>query len=142
MPVTALPTAPLVTDSKTVFNERAFALVGQLPTMVTEINALETNVNTKEASATASAAAAASAQTSASNSAAAAAASSGAAIWVSGTTYAIGDARYSPANGAVYRRKTAGAGTTDPSLDTTNWYPIITQPSGSVLYLQQNYGVL
>jgi hypothetical protein len=41
--------------------------------------------------------------------------------WVSGTTYAIGNARYSPANLQTYRRVTAGAGTTDPSTDATNW---------------------
>lgn len=45
----------------------------------------------------------------------------GAIAWVSGTTYAIGNVRYSPINFLAYRRKTAGAGTTDPSLDTTNW---------------------
>jgi hypothetical protein len=45
----------------------------------------------------------------------------GAALWVSGTTYAIGDVRRSPANQFPYRRLTAGAGTTDPSADATNW---------------------
>ena len=44
-----------------------------------------------------------------------------AALWVSGTTYAIGDVRRSPANGRPYRRLTAGAGTTDPASDATNW---------------------
>lgn len=48
-------------------------------------------------------------------------ATSGAVLWVSGTTYAIGNLVYSPANFANYRRKTSGAGTTDPSLDATNW---------------------
>lgn len=43
------------------------------------------------------------------------------AVWVSGTTYAAGDVRYSPVDFLVYRRKTGGAGTTDPSLDSTNW---------------------
>lgn len=49
--------------------------------------------------------------------------------WVSGTTYAIGDARYSTANFQAYRRKTAGAGTTDPSADPTNWAQLDTLPS-------------
>jgi hypothetical protein len=44
-----------------------------------------------------------------------------AAAWVSGTTYAIGDVVYSPIDYQDYRRKTDGAGTTDPSADTTNW---------------------
>ena len=45
----------------------------------------------------------------------------GAILWVSGTTYAIGNVRTSPLTALPYRRKTAGAGTTDPSLDGTNW---------------------
>lgn len=46
---------------------------------------------------------------------------SGVVLWVSGTTYAIGDKRLSPINSTTYRRLTSGAGTTDPSLDATNW---------------------
>jgi phage-related tail fiber protein len=42
-------------------------------------------------------------------------------MWVSGTTYAIGDVTWSPITFYAYRRKTAGAGTTDPSADSTNW---------------------
>jgi len=58
----------------------------------------------------------------ASNAAAAAIAANGAsAIWVSGTTYAIGDVRWSPGDYKSYRRKTNGAGTTDPMSDSTNW---------------------
>jgi len=53
--------------------------------------------------------------------AAAASASANASIWVSGQTYEIGVVRFSPINFLSYRRKTAGAGTTDPSLDATNW---------------------
>lgn len=49
------------------------------------------------------------------------AAAAGAILWVSGTTYAIGNARISTVDFQTYRRKTAGAGTTDPSLDGTNW---------------------
>ena len=54
-------------------------------------------------------------------SAAAAATSVGAAAWVSGTTYALNVKVTSPANGRIYFRKVAGAGTTDPSADATNW---------------------
>lgn len=50
-----------------------------------------------------------------------AAATAGAVLWVSGTTYAIGNLVYSPTTLTNYRRKTAGAGVTDPSLDGTNW---------------------
>ena len=44
--------------------------------------------------------------------------------WVSGTTYTAGNAVYSPINFQSYRRTTNGAGTTDPSLDATNWVNI------------------
>lgn len=52
--------------------------------------------------------------------------------WVSGTTYTAGQVRYSPIDFLMYRRKTNGAGTTDPSLDTTNWaLQTKTVPGGS-----------
>lgn len=60
--------------------------------------------------------------------AALAALAAGATLWVIGTTYAIGDRCYSPANGLVYRRLTAGAGTTDPSADGTNWQIVQVSP--------------
>lgn len=41
--------------------------------------------------------------------------------WVTGTTYNIGDLRNSVANGFPYKRITAGAGSTDPASDPTNW---------------------
>jgi hypothetical protein len=57
----------------------------------------------------------------------------GATAWVSGTTYAIGDRRYSPANGLVYRRLTVGAGTTDPASDATNWAPVSVNAPAQVI---------
>lgn len=130
---------PLPVPSRTDpanFSVRGDNFLGALPDYSTQLNALATEVNaanvaaessknlakTSEINAQASAfAAAGSANSAASN--------SGAILWVSGTTYAIGDLRYSPANGRTYRRKTAGAGTTDPSLDTTNWYPVLLEVS-------------
>jgi hypothetical protein len=50
--------------------------------------------------------------------------SAGAAKWVSGTTYSLGAAVWSPVDRTIYRRIVAGAGTTDPSSDTTNWASI------------------
>jgi len=41
--------------------------------------------------------------------------------WVSGGTYAQGDVVRSPDNHQLYVRIVAGAGTTDPASDTTNW---------------------
>lgn len=140
--VTALPTPPS-TASPATFDALADAFLGALPTLQTETDALAANVAANATDAAASAvlanlevgnaaaqavAAAASAVTAAIN-AAAAAAATGATIWVSGTTYSIGDVRYSPTNQRVYRRKTAGAGTTDPSADSTNWSLIDTAPT-------------
>lgn len=45
-------------------------------------------------------------------------------LWQSGQTYAQGDAVISPIDLQTYRRKSAGGGTTDPSLDSTNWAQI------------------
>lgn len=42
-------------------------------------------------------------------------------VWSADTAYEAGDVRYSPLDFMVYRRKTNGAGSTDPSLDPTNW---------------------
>lgn len=66
-------------------------------------------------------AAAASSASAAASSANAAAASAGGQLWVSGTTYAVGALVFSALTGRNYRRLIAGAGTTDPSLDSTNW---------------------
>lgn len=70
-------------------------------------------------------------------SAVAAASAANAVAWVSGTTYAAGDVRFSPIDFQSYRRLVTGAGTTDPSLDTTNWTQIsgggdVDGPVGSV----------
>lgn len=113
MTIDALPTPPNRANPAT-FADLGDDFLGALPTFATQANALEANVDALEAAAAASAAAAAA-------SAAASAASASAPIWVSGTTYAIGDVTWSPINAQSYRRITAGAGTTDPSIDGTNW---------------------
>jgi len=69
--------------------------------------------------------------------AAAAASASNAQIWISGTAYLAGDVRYSPIDFQSYRRKISGAGTTDPSADTTNWTQIsgggdVDGPAGAI----------
>jgi hypothetical protein len=65
-------------------------------------------------------------------SATAAGAAANAVAWVSGTTYALNAAVISPINQQTYRRAIAGAGTTDPSLDATNWVKLTAALSGSV----------
>lgn len=42
-------------------------------------------------------------------------------VWVSGTSYKVGKVVLSPVDFCFYVRKVAGAGTTDPSSDATNW---------------------
>lgn len=45
-------------------------------------------------------------------------------LWVSGTTYAVGDIRIRTQTHRKYKRLVAGAGTTTPELDLTNWLDI------------------
>jgi len=106
MAITPLPTPPSTSDPST-FASKADALLSALPAFVTEANAQADDVNSGAASALASKNAAE--------------AASGASVWASGATYSIGDVRWSPVNLKSYRRKTNGAGTTDPSSDATNW---------------------
>lgn len=106
MAITPLPTPPS-RDDPTNFSTRADAFLGALPDFATEANALAVDVNADAA--IASGAADAATQT------------LNATQWVSGTTYAQGVAVWSPITYVTYRRKIAGAGTTDPSADPTNW---------------------
>lgn len=64
---------------------------------------------------------AAASEAAAAASAAVATGAANAPLWVTGTTYTLGFRVISPATGRLYRRTVAGAGTTDPSLDPTNW---------------------
>lgn len=125
--VTALPTPPS-TASPGTFDSRGDAFLGALPTMQTETNALAANVygNAVDAASSAYASSISAGASSASAGdagafAVASASSAGAAMWVSGTTYSLGAAVWSPANRVAYRRIIAGAGATDPSADPTNW---------------------
>ena len=128
MPITALPPAPQPTDDTATFNAKAFALLAALQTFVTEANAVETAVDADAAATSTDRGLAQTARTgseaardASQASAQAAAASAGASIWVTGTTYALGDVRWSPVTRLTYRRTVAGAGSTDPSADPTNW---------------------
>lgn len=106
MAITPLPTPPSRNDP-TNFSARGDAFLGALPAFATEANALATQVNADSITA--------------SGAASAAAAQVDATAWVSGTTYAQGDIVWSPINYLAYRRKTNGAGSTDPSADAINW---------------------
>lgn len=126
--ITPLPTPPSRSTDPTNFAIEADAFVAALPEFVTDANAqasyldgVASAVDADAAAAAASAAAALTSENNAEAAADAAAATADVALWVSGTTYAIGDNVFSPINYQTYRRKTNGAGTTDPSLDSTNW---------------------
>lgn len=137
----ALPTPPDTNDPLN-FDTRADAFLAALPAFQTETNALAANAYANASDANTQASAAAASAATAVTNAATAASNAGATIWVSGTTYSVGDARYSPINLRVYRRKVGGAGTTDPSLDPTNWMPAIPDPTGSNVFLALNFGGL
>ena len=142
--ISALPTPPSRSDPAN-FAARGDAFLGALPTFVTETNAVASEVNTNAANAETSAATATTKASQAAASAAAAlqsvadaAAVAGATQWVSGTTYAIGNVVWSPLSYLNYRRKTAGAGTTDPSLDSTNWASIGSPSSLPISIISSN----
>ena len=131
MAMTALPTLDRTSATFKTDVDDFFAT--DLPLFVSEANALESNVVSKEASATSAASTAttkageASDSASTANAAATTAISAAnASVWISGTTYALYDTVISPSDYQTYRRKIAGAGTTDPNADATNWEVIST----------------
>ena len=129
-PISNLPSPPSRQDPAN-FADEADAFLGALPTFQTEVNASGTyidgkaaEVDTDAATATTQAGIATTQATNAANSATAAAnsaASAGGVLWVSGTSYAVGYVVYSPIDFQNYRCIQATSGTTDPSLDETNW---------------------
>ena len=129
-PISALPSPPSRQDPAN-FADEADAFLGALPTFQSEVNASGTyidgkaaEVDTDAATATTQAGIATTQATNAANSATAAAnsaASAGGVLWVSGTSYAVGYVVYSPITFTNYRCIQATSGTTDPSLDETNW---------------------
>ena len=118
-PATQSPSAFSTTAAAFVVWQRTFAL--ELQTLTTQSNTVATEVSAFASQVAVDASASAA-------NAALASAAAGATLWVSGTTYAIGDRRFSPTNGLTYRRLTVGAGTTDPSADTTNWQIVQVAP--------------
>jgi len=127
--LTLPPDTPQRSDPAT-FPAKADAYVSwQADTNAPEMVATVTAMNLAVAEVDADTVAAAASALAASNDALAAAASAASVglPWVTGT-YATGDMRYSPLDFATYRRRTAGASATDPSLDPTGWAPSVPIP--------------
>ena len=112
--VDAFPTPAPQRGDRATFALRFDAVITWFATQIINVmQACTTAYNNAVAAATSAdaAAAAADAATNAAN----------AAQWVSGTTYAKGAVVWSPSDLQTYRRAVAGAGTADPSSDSTNW---------------------
>lgn len=127
MPISALPAVPSRDDPANFANE-ADAFLGALPTFVTEANALQTDVNSKQTMAATSEAnalaSALDAELSANEAAVSAVASSNASSapkWVSGTNYAEGECTWSPSTFLTYRTKIAIINSTVDPADSTSW---------------------
>jgi hypothetical protein len=125
--VNSLPIPPS-RQSPNNFREDSDTFFAALPPAVLELNAqniennaLNTSVANERIAAAQQATNASVSEGNAAVSLAAAQARSTAANWVSGTTYAVGNVRRSLIDGLPYVRTTAGAGTTDPRNDPTNW---------------------
>lgn len=126
-PISNLPSPPSRQDPAN-FADEADAFLGALPTFQSQVNAAgdyfdsqNTIATTQAGIATTQATNAATSASSAAASVTAAEAAAGAELWVSGTTYAVGDNVYSPSTFFTYRSKSAFTSTTDPASDTTNW---------------------
>lgn len=124
MAITPLPDAPETTDTPQQFNSKAFAFVQALDGFVTEANAQATTINSNATNSTTSANTATTKAAEASASANGAAVSANVTLWITGTTYAVGDDVFSPITFETYRSKSAFTSSTDPSLDDTNWQQI------------------
>ena len=122
-------TMPARTQPQTEFDSNMAEFVGALPAIGAGMDDAVVQVNAGAATATTKAGEATTKASEAAASAAEASATAGVSNWVSGTTYAQGVNVWSPANFRTYRRKVAGAGTTDPSSDATNWAPVGLMPA-------------
>lgn len=111
--ITALPSPPTTNDPIN-FATRADTFFASIPNFATEANVVAGEVNTASNTASAKALEAATAANSA-------AFVANATQWVANTSYIAGACVWSPIDFGTFRRRTGGAGVTDPSLDTTNW---------------------
>lgn len=117
-----LPAAPdPASDKPQDFSQKAAAMVLGQKALVPQLNVFGAQVNVIGTEIAANAAVASSAAATAESAAQLVSTAAGAVAWASGTTYAKNALVISPLNSQVYRRRVAGAGTTDPANDSTNW---------------------
>lgn len=128
--LTPLPQYPTPEMDDAAYNNAAFLTTKAYVVMVDEMQAMgdatHTNASVageQAALASGSAVAASQAASTAADAANAAAAAAGAVKWVAGT-YAEGAVVWSPTNGLMYRRRTAGNSTVDPATNNTGWWLI------------------
>lgn len=134
--IDALPVpVPSSTDPGS-FSQRGDATFGAFPNLISQTNALASEQAANRDIVIASKVATEIAEDNAANYALAASvseanslASSSAQLWVSGGSYNSGTVVYSPITGSTYRRISTGSGTTDPSVDSANWYPVVLDAS-------------
>lgn len=143
-----VPTPAIQRGDPTTFSDRVDAFIRWLVAAVTQFGSVASNVYANALDAFSSATSAANSATVATTQATNAESIVGIMPWVSGTTYAKNAAVISQINFQSYRRKVAGAGTTDPANDTTNWRIIangsanftpITMTGNSVDYSLSDY---
>lgn len=113
------------THMSATFNGELLAVAESAKANAQEAIGAVSSVSTSATNAANSAINAANSATAAASNANAAAASAGGQLWVSGTTYEVGALVFSSVTGRNYRRLIAGAGTTDPSVDSANWRSVL-----------------
>lgn len=125
--MTDIPTFPALSDRASGdYNGMAFKFARHMSdNFVQEIVPVAASVVSNAVEAQGSARLAESAASTASEAATIASAIVGVTSWASGATYALNQAAISKINNQTYRRRVAGAGTTDPANDPTNWAMLI-----------------
>lgn len=127
-----------IRGDRSTFSGRVDAWVTWFSTVIlAQLAAMIANAYANAVDAFSSAIAAANSASQAALSAATAAAGPGSPMWVSGTTYAAGADVKSPSNLQVYIRQIAGAGTTDPALDPTNWRALLATQYGTFMNVRE-----
>lgn len=122
-PLTDVPAFPALSDRAAgTYNSRAYAFGTHLADVFNgELAAVAGSVVQNATLAETKAAAAELAAQTAAGSMQAAIAATGVAAWVSGQAYQLNTCVISQINFQTYRRRVAGAGTTDPANDSANW---------------------